>query len=197
LSATNRDLEAAVERGEFRADLLFRMNVMTLSVPPLRERVDEIPALIDTFLTEMCAGSGRATVQVNHEALGCLLRYSWPGNIRELKNTIERAFVLCDGAEIQPQHLPLEKMKRASDDLSATSVPAVAAGPPGATPLPPLNDPRKAAERQRILDALALCASNQTRAAQLLGMPRRTLVYKLDYYGIPRPQKGRSTEKSG
>jgi two-component system response regulator AtoC len=197
VSATNRDLEVAVERGDFRSDLLFRLNVMTLSVPPLRERVDEIPALAETFLTEMCAESGRAAVHVSREALACLLRYGWPGNIRELKNTLERAFVLCDGTEIGTQHLPLDKMKRASDDASAA---ATAVGSSGAAsslpPLPPLDDPRKIAERQRIIDALAECASNQTRAAELLGMPRRTLVYKLDYYGIPRPQKGRVPEKS-
>jgi DNA-binding NtrC family response regulator len=202
VSATNRNLEVAVERGDFRRDLHFRLNVMTLSVPPLRERVDEIPALVDTFLTEISEQSGRATVEVSSEAIGCLLGYGWPGNIRELKNILERAFVLCDGGVIGTQHLPLDKMKR--DDATTTAAP----GRPVATPapggpaplpphLPPLPDPRKAAERQRILDALAECASNQTRAAELLGMPRRTLVYKLDYYGIPRPQKGRPPEKNG
>jgi DNA-binding NtrC family response regulator len=145
----------------------------------------------------MCAESGRAAVHVSREALACLLRYGWPGNIRELKNTLERAFVLCDGTEIGTQHLPLDKMKRASDDASAA---ATAVGSSVTSPslpsLPLLDDPRKIAERQRIINALAECASNQTRAAELLGMPRRTLVYKLDYYGIPRPQKGRAPEKS-
>jgi DNA-binding NtrC family response regulator len=198
LSATNRNLEEAIARNEFRRDLHFRLNVMTLSVPPLRERIDEIPALVDTFLTEMCAETGRATVQVNPEAMDCLRAYAWPGNIRELKNILERAFVLCDSAEITPRHLPLDKMKRAPD-ASTTPPPGRARlatpTPAGPVPLPPLDDPRKAAERQRIIDALAECASNQTRAAELLGMPRRTLVYKLDHYGIPRPQKGRSPEK--
>ena len=202
VSATNRNLEVAVERGDFRRDLHFRLNVMTLSVPPLRERVDEIPALVDTFLTEISEQSGRATVDVSPEAMACLLGYGWPGNIRELKNILERAFVLCDGDVIGTQHLPLDKMKR--DDATTTAAPGrpvvtpVPGGPAPLPPhLPPLPDPRKTAERQRILDALAECASNQTRAAELLGMPRRTLVYKLDYYGIPRPQKGRPPEKSG
>ncbi|HET6149158.1 MAG TPA: sigma 54-interacting transcriptional regulator [Polyangia bacterium] len=200
LSATNRNLEVAIERGDFRRDLHFRLNVMTLSVPPLRERIDEIPALVDTFLAEICQESGRATVEVSPDAMACLLAYTWPGNIRELKNMLERAFVLCDGAVIGTQHLPLDKMKRAADDPIATAPPVspvITPVPAAPAPLPPLHDPRKAAERQRILDALAECASNQTRAAELLGMPRRTFVYKLDYYGIPRPQKGRPPEKNG
>jgi two-component system, NtrC family, response regulator AtoC len=199
VSATNRDLETAVDQSDFRPDLLFRLNVLTLVVPPLRERVDEIPPLVDTFLTEMCAESGRAAVQVGPEAMAFLLSYRWPGNIRELKNVLERAFVLCDGGEIGLQHLPLDKMRRLVDDGgTAATAPAAVRGrtPAGGAPLPTIDDPRKAAERQRIVDALAECASNQTRAAELLGMPRRTLVYKLDYYGIPRPQKGRPPEKS-
>ena len=198
VSATNRNLDEAVERNEFRRDLHFRLNVMTLSVPPLRERIDEIPALVDTFLTEMCGEAGRGTVQVSAQAMACLRAYGWPGNIRELKNILERAFVLCDGAEIGPQHLPLDKMKRAPDATTTAPpgpAPLATPVPTGPAPLPPLDDPRKVAERQRIIDALAECASNQTRAAELLGMPRRTLVYKLDYYGIPRPQKGRPPEK--
>ena len=203
VSATNRNLDLAVERGDFRRDLHFRLNVMTLSVPPLRERVDEIPALVDTFLKEISVQSGRDTVAVSPAAMDCLLSYGWPGNIRELKNILERAFVLCDGAVIGSQHLPLDKMKRQVDEAASPAPPPPGTTTPGPAPiaapppLPHLDDPRKAAERQRILDALAECASNQTRAAELLGMPRRTLVYKLDYYGIPRPQKGRPPEKSG
>jgi two-component system response regulator AtoC len=202
VSATNRDLEGAVATGGFRSDLLFRLNVMTLVVPPLRERSDEIPALVETFLAQMCREAGRSDApRLNREAMSCLLGYRWPGNIRELKNVLERAFVLCDGVEIGLRHLPLEKMSRLTeshaDDLDE-DVPADEAYRAGAlagAELPPIDNPKKAAERQRILDALAECASNQTRAAELLGMPRRTFVYKLDYYGIPRPQKGHFREK--
>ncbi len=196
VSATNRDLEVALVRGEFRSDLLFRLNVISLVVPPLRERIDEIPALIDTFMGQMCRETGRAMVpRIGGEAMSCLLGYGWPGNIRELKNVMERAFVLCDGTEIGTQHLPLEKMRRSSDETTAV-------GTTGAPPvlrivgdLPPLDDPKKEAERQRMLDALAACNGNQTRAAELLGMPRRTFVYKLEQYGIPRPQKGPARDK--
>ena len=195
VSATNRDLEAALVRGEFRSDLLFRLNVISLVVPPLRERVDEIPALIDTFMAQMCRESGRASPpRVGDEAMRCLLGYSWPGNIRELKNVMERAFVLCDGPEIGTHHLPLEKMRRSADEttaVGATSLPVLRI----VGELPPLDDPKKEAERQRMLDALATCNGNQTRAAELLGMPRRTFVYKLESYGIPRPQKGSARDK--
>jgi two-component system response regulator AtoC len=192
VSATNRDLEVAVADGGFRADLLFRLNVMTLVVPPLRERSDEIVALVDTFIAQMSHETARPTVpHVSREAMNCMLAYSWPGNIRELRNVLERAFVLCDGVEIGLRHLPVEKMNRAVVDQPAG---AAVVAPLGGE-LPPIDDPKKAAERQRILDALAECASNQTRAAELLGMPRRTFVYKLDYYGIPRPQKGHLREK--
>jgi two-component system, NtrC family, response regulator AtoC len=195
VSATNRDLEAALVRGEFRSDLLFRLNVISLAVPPLRERVDEISALIDTFMAQMCRESGRASApRVGDEAMSCLLGYSWPGNIRELKNVMERAFVLCDGPEIGTHHLPLEKMRRSADETTAvgvTSAPVLRI----VGDLPPLDDPKKEAERQRMLDALAACNGNQTRAAELLGMPRRTFVYKLESYGIPRPQKGSARDK--
>jgi DNA-binding NtrC family response regulator len=196
VSATNGDLEGAVRRGEFRSDLLFRLNVMGLVVPPLRERVDEIPTLADTFIAQMCREAGRAPPPgISGDAMAYLLGYPWPGNIRELKNVLERALVLCDGYEIGIQHLPLEKIRRSADGGARETTGAVIAAPALASELPVLGDPKKAAERQRIIEALVECASNQTRAAELLGMPRRTLVYKLDYYGIPRPQKGPFREK--
>ena len=196
VSATNRDLEVALTRGEFRSDLLFRLNVISLVVPPLRERVDEIPALIDTFLAQMCRETGRSvTPRIGGEAMSCLLGYHWPGNIRELKNVMERAFVLCDGAEIGTQHLPLEKMRRTADETTAVSTTSAAPVLRIVGDLPPLDDPKKEAERQRMLDALAACNGNQTRAAELLGMPRRTFVYKLEQYGIPRPQKGPARDR--
>jgi DNA-binding NtrC family response regulator len=184
ISATNRDLAGALTRGEFRRDLLDRLNTMTLDVPPLRERTDEIPALVMAFVATAAREMGLGALVVGREVIDLLLGYQWPGNIRELKNVIERAVALCEGPEILPEHLPLERIAPAS--------PGAAAGGASDAPttLPTLTDPAQHAERQKIIDALAACNGNQTRAADLIKMPRRTFVSKLDFYGLPRPQKG-------
>jgi DNA-binding NtrC family response regulator len=181
---------------------MYRLNTLTLAIPPLRERKDEIGPLVATFLTAACRDLGRTeTLSVSGDAMKCLLAYPWPGNIRELKNIIERAVVLCDGSEILPEHLPLEKMRPGPDaylEVDRAGVSALADAP-ATTPakgLPTLTDPKELAERKRIMDALETCASNQTRAAKLLGMPRRTFVSKLDHYGIPRPQKGHGDDEA-
>jgi DNA-binding NtrC family response regulator len=195
IAATNRDLEAEVAKGTFRRDLFFRLNTLTLAIPPLRERTDEIGALVDTFLEDACREAGRPAPALTAEAMHYIRNYDWPGNIRELKNVIERALVLCDGDEIHSQLLPLDKM---GGGAAMTRSEDSGAGEARQTPdqiaamlaaLPPLDDPVKAAERQAIVDALAKHAGNQTRAAGALGMPRRTFITKLDAYGIPRPQK--------
>jgi len=160
----------------------------------LRDRTDEIPELITTFIGEICAEMERSDrPSVSADVLELLLAYAWPGNIRELRNVVERAIVLCDGPQIQLDHLPFERMRQ------PTPTGAPAQGPDRIPTLVPrgdsaasadLADPRKAEEKERIIRALMSCASNQTRAARLLGISRRTLVSKLAYYGIPRPQKG-------
>jgi DNA-binding NtrC family response regulator len=189
LSATNKDLEEAVAKREFRQDLLFRLNGLSLYIPPLRQRRDEIPVLANTFLNGACREMGRAPVpSLSDEAMDSLLRHSWSGNIRELKNVIERALVLCEGPVILPEHLEL----RAGLAERMAERPTLASG----RVLPELTDPVKRAERQRILDALEACASNQTRAAQMLNMPRRTFVSKLEYYKIPRPQKDSARDRA-
>jgi two-component system, NtrC family, response regulator AtoC len=198
ISATNKDLDGAVTKGQFRDDLMFRLDVMRLKVPPLRERTDEIPALATTFVANACLDAGRnGSLLIAEEVMELLIGYRWPGNIRELKNVMERAVALCDGPEILPEHLPLERMG-SPVDLSVTQrlqreAPSIAAAE-ATLGLPPLTDPEKLAERQRIIDALVASNWNQTRAAQKLGMPRRTFVSKLDQFGIPRPQKSAPAE---
>jgi DNA-binding NtrC family response regulator len=183
IAATNRELEAEVARGAFRRDLYFRLNGITLTIPPLRERRSEIPHLAGIFLRRICRELGRAEPQLPPPILAILDQYAWPGNIRELKNMIERAVLLCDGPAIGLDHLPVDKL----DPMRAPR--------PTPSPQQPLRaaertrTPTQENERQRILDALNACAGNQSRAAQRLGISRRTLVTKLDTYRIPRPKK--------
>jgi two-component system, NtrC family, response regulator AtoC len=186
IAATNKDLNAAVGRGEFRRDLLYRLNAMTLSVPPLRERVDEIPDLAQRFVEATWAEAKRAGApQLSPALIRWLLRQPWPGNIRELKNLMECATALSDDPEIGLEDLPI-------CDCQNETAPSVCIA--GATMTPRPLEPEPCADRQRILDALAACSGNQTRAAALLEMPRRTFVSKLDRYGIPRPQKDFRTQ---
>ena len=191
VSATNRDLEVALARGEFRSDLLFRLNVISLVVPPLRERVDEIPALIDTFMAQMCRESGRR-VRAARRARGDEL----PARLLAGRATSASSRTCSSGRSCCAT---APRSGRSTCRSRRCAAPPTRRPPSVRHPrpclrivgdLPPLDDPKKAAERQRMLDALATCNGNQTRAAELLGMPRRTFVYKLESYGIPRPQKG-------
>jgi DNA-binding NtrC family response regulator len=190
ISATNRDLEAEVMQGRFRRDLFFRLNGISLTIPPLRERRSEIALLARTFVNQACAESGRPVPVMVDEVFEILEAYGWPGNIRELKNYMDRALVLCE-EEILPEHIPLEKMIPESRRY------VLAAASPSADTLPAserrglVGGPRLD-ERQRMLDALTANGGNQTRAAESIGMPRRTFVSKLDRYGFPRPRKRES-----
>jgi two-component system response regulator AtoC len=185
IAATNRNLEAESARGTFRQDLYFRLNGISLSIPPLRERRSEIPELARSFVAQACQDASRPELPITAAAMGLLEQYSWPGNIRELKNVMERAVVLCDSTEIGPDQLPSEKMKVAPEPLSEVETTTGSReGETGQT-----KSELRVQERQRIIDALAQCAGNQSRAAKMLGIPRRTFISKLDAYGIPRPQK--------
>ncbi|HEX4517422.1 MAG TPA: sigma-54 dependent transcriptional regulator, partial [Polyangiaceae bacterium] len=163
--ATNRELPALVETNVFRRDLYYRLNGITIVVPPLRERRDEILGLARSF-----AGTAR----ISPAAEAALLAHAFPGNVRELRNAIERAVVLSRGGEILPDHLLLE--------TQATSAPP-------ANAKAPLAEQIDALEHQRILQALDEAGGNQTRAAEILGMPRRTLITKIERFGLPRPRK--------
>ncbi|HXU05469.1 MAG TPA: sigma 54-interacting transcriptional regulator [Polyangia bacterium] len=183
VSATNRILEQEVIQGTFRRDLFFRLNGITLAIPPLRDRASEIETLARQFVAIVCNDVGRPPAALSAGVVELLNAYSWPGNIRELKNVVERALVLCDGDEILPEHLPLEKM-----------VPGrIVEEPPVVRqdePAPPATlSTSERDERRRMVEALAARGGNQTQAAADMGMPRRTFVSKLDRYQIKRPQK--------
>jgi transcriptional regulator with PAS, ATPase and Fis domain len=188
VAATNRDIDDQVRQGRFREDLYFRLNGAFLAVPPLRERVSEIEPLAEEFIRATCEDLGRVPVpSLRPESLLMLQSYAWPGNVRELKNFIERAVLVATGAELSPEHFPVQRM--------ASTLPlhriGPASTPPAAEPLPgePLPPESARSERDRILAALAECGGNQSRAAKLLGISRTTLVARLSDYGVPRPRK--------
>ena len=174
IASTNRDLRALVAEGAFREDLYFRLNGITIEIPPLRERQSEIEGIARVLLTKACADAGRPSLDLGREAVARLESYEWPGNVRELKNAIERAVLLSAG-----------------DTIDANAVPAgehVGDAAAGAR----LRQDLATFERQRIAEALERCAGNQTKAAQLLGISRRTLVSRLGEYNLPRPRGGGS-----
>ncbi len=170
VAATNRDLEGEAGAGAFREDLYYRLAGIVLEVPPLRERPAEIEPLARAFAAAAAAALGRETPDFSEDALGALHRHDWPGNVRELRNAVERAVLLARGAIASADLLgPRQRPTGATASTSAA---------PGS------DD-----ERSRIVAALEKCAGNQTRAAELLAMPRRTLVKRLAQHGIPRPKR--------
>jgi DNA-binding NtrC family response regulator len=172
IAATNRDLEREVAEGRFREDLYYRLKVVTLRIPPLRERPGDVQQLADHFLGVFCQEHGKAVKRLSTETVELLIRYPWPGNVRELRNVIESAVIFHQGDEIQPGDLPLEVRE-------STAVPAVGA-PVQAT----AGEPRTMAdiERQAILETLARTGGHRARAADLLGIGLRTLQRKLKEY---------------
>ncbi len=176
--ATNRDLEAEVARGAFRADLYFRVNGISVLIPPLRDRVAEIEPLARAFAAESAARDGRPVPEFLAEALSALKAWPWPGNIRELRNVIIRAELLCGEGPINAAALALGK----SGAVTSAAAPTASSGSN-------LRDEREATEKRVVLEALEKCEGNQTRAAELLGVSRRTLVTRLSQYGLTRARK--------
>jgi PAS domain S-box-containing protein len=177
--ATNKDLAGMVKIGEFRQDLFYRIDVVHIELPPLRDRKEDIPLLVDKFIVRMNSLRGRAVTGMDREALGLLMSHDFPGNIRELENVIEHAFVLCSDGIIEQQHLP-------------HSVIARAASP--STDHPTLQDGLKSAEARAIVDALKRNSYNRLAAARDLGMHKSTLFRKIKKLGIILPQlDGRSS----
>lgn len=184
IAASNQDLVQAIREGTFREDLYYRLGVVTVNLPPLRERIVDLPLFVAAFIDDFNRSTGRNITGVSAEALELLKAYSWPGNIRELRNVIERAIILCDGDEIRPQHLPAE----------------IAAGRPNAAPEPAplaqgdgtpsnghglnLREAVAQLEESLIRRALALAEGNQTRAANVLGISRDELRYRMRKYQL-------------
>jgi two-component system response regulator AtoC len=188
VAATNRDLAAEIARGNFREDLYFRLNTVSVEVPPLRERPGDIEPLAHHFVGAFCAQLGRPLPVLHPSALQRLHAYPWPGNVRELRNIVEWAVLHAEGDTIEAHHLPSVIASRSRGGPEEQPATRVAALVRETNPTEPRTVAQQA-ERHRIVDALASCNGNQTRAAEWLNMPRRTLVAKLSTYGIPRPRK--------
>lgn len=166
IAATNTSLEQRIKEGKFREDLYYRLNVVSIKVPPLRERKEDIPLLIDAFLKEFCKEHKKPLLVVHPEALNKMMAYSWPGNVRELRNLIESIVILTQKTEITIDDLPVYIREGVTPTIlkEASNI--------------------KEAERTLILDALRKTNNNKTKAAQLIGISRRTLHRKLKEYGI-------------
>jgi DNA-binding NtrC family response regulator len=218
LTATNRDLRREVARGRFRGDLYFRINGTSFSLPPLRERKDEIEPLARHFLKLACERLGRPCPSITAEARQQLLSYGWWGNVRELRNAMERASFLCEDGPLLASHIPADPLNtddgrdaEATDLLYSGGISAEAPTLGGLSRSPFFgrattahasvqketvperteDDGALEGEPARLLKALNDCGGNQTRAAQMLGISRRTLINRLDLHKLPRPRKGR------
>ena len=170
VAATNKNLEDEIDRGNFREDLFYRLNVIPFHVPPLRDRLEDIPLLADHFLREFTTAYGRKPKELTAEAYQVLLDHYWPGNVRELKNLIERIVILNPQVRVDARHIPLTAARRPAD-----------------RPLDrfgSLQEVREAAEREYILKKLEETNGNVTRTAELLGLERSNLYRKMKTLGI-------------
>jgi DNA-binding NtrC family response regulator len=175
IAATNRDLGAEIKKGTFREDLFYRLNVVAVELPALRDRRADVPALASFFLRRYASENGKTIETFDDDALAALLEYRWPGNVRELENVVERAVVLCDGHRIEKKH------------LSPTVVPAE-----DGEALPPIPGSTIAdLERYAILKTLEACGGSTSKAATVLGVSPRKIQYKLHEYtqSAPAPEE--------
>jgi len=171
VAATHRDLNAMVAQGSFRQDLFFRLSVVPIELPPLRQRTEDIPALADFFLTRYAKKNQKDIKGIHPQALMLLARYSWPGNIRELENSIERAVILCLGEQITPKELPPQMLP---DDFETFTTPLDAQG----------GQSLKDVEREAIRITLKQTDGNRSKTAKTLGIARQTLINKIKAYGL-------------
>jgi two-component system nitrogen regulation response regulator NtrX len=169
VAATNKNLEEEIERGNFREDLFYRLNVIPFSVPPLRDRCEDIPLLADHFLREFTTAYGRKPKELTAEAYRMLADYHWPGNVRELKNLIERIVILNPQVRVDARHIPLNPARRQERTMDRFGS---------------LQEVREAAERDYILRKLDETNGNVTRTAELLGLERSNLYRKMKALGI-------------
>ena len=171
IAATNRDLEDAVEQGKFRADLYYRLNVMQVQLPPLREHASDIPLLLNFYVDQFNREFRKQVRGATPEALELLRGYRWPGNIRELRNAIERAMLLADGEWLEPSHFPIAVSRRTAS---------------GGYDLPEEGVSLEQVERALVMQALTRTGWNHTKAATLLGLNRDQIRYRIEKFGLDK-----------
>ena len=200
IAATNRDLRASMERGEFRADLFYRLEGIRVEVPPLRSRPADVVALAEFFLARLAGRMGLVAPQLSEGARAVLVAYSWPGNVRELRNTIERALVMNPEAEFLTEtelvlHAPesIHPPPASAPVRTTVRLPQVESSPPASDAAANANANLRSSlddiEEKAIRDALAKTNGNQSAAARLLGIGRHALINRIEAYGIGRPRK--------
>jgi DNA-binding NtrC family response regulator len=172
VAATNRDLEKEVAAGKFREDLYYRLKVVTLRIPPLRERRADVPLLVEHYLTQLCAEHGKEPKRLAPAAAEALAAYDWPGNVRELRNVVETVVVFHQGEEVRAEDLPAEIWREGAARRSEAPIQA-SEGPPRTM---------DEIERQAILETLSRTGGHRAQAASLLGIGLRTLQRKLKDY---------------
>ena len=178
VAASNRDLQKAIDRGQFRDDLYYRLNVFAIHLPPLRDRRDDVLPLSEAFIAELGRSFGRPPAGLSREARQALLDYHWPGNVRELRNVLERAAILCDGGLITAEHLALRPH-------SSPQPPSPAPSPtPGTPPASDSPGDLKSIERAMIARALKEARFNKSKAAKALGLTRAQLYVRLSKHGL-------------
>jgi two-component system response regulator AtoC len=173
VSATSRDLAGDVRSGRFREDLYFRLNVFCIQLPPLRERIEDIPLLAEYFMSSTATGMERPPVRIAADAMRRLMSYAWPGNIRELENVIERGMILSDGNVMHETSLPVALSSTAGAELLAAPDENLS-----------IKKAEETMERELIRKALAKTGGNRTQAAKILEISHRSLLYKIKEMGI-------------
>jgi DNA-binding NtrC family response regulator len=184
IAATNRDPKTAMERGQFREDLYYRLSVFEIALPPLRERRDDILLLVESFLADLAKNIGRPAAGLSEDARDRLVSYAWPGNVRELRNAIERAVILCEGGLISSEHLPIA-VGQARTPPPAVAAPAASeSSPPAGASLPGGGLKLDDLERDLLNKAMAQARNNKSQAAKLMGVPRGQFYSLLKKHGM-------------
>jgi Nif-specific regulatory protein len=195
VSATNRDLEAMIREGKFREDLYYRLNVFPIHLPPLRDRLDDLPRLAEHFVAKFARNTGKGVRGVSAEAIALMQQYAWPGNVRELENVIERAIIVARGPEIAPADLDFGRRAGVPAAVAA-GMSAVGASVPAGVVAAPMNNAGSSGtqkplsarlldeEKKEIMAAIDRCGGNIAGAARALGINRSTLYYRLRKHGL-------------